>query len=161
MPRFSLRNLLIAVSLLGVLLGWIGRQIQQSREDSRLAGMCIELGATISYTGEEGGRVTEIAFGIDDPELNDEHLKQLVKLSRLRTICLQNTQVTGSGLAVLADFPALRVLHVNGKAHLTDEGMRNLKQLSNLEELRFWGARHDDPRVDEIQRALPHVRITR
>ena len=149
--------LLIAVSLLGVLLGWIGIQIHQLREERTLASMCIRLGASVSYTRDEGGKVTGFHFA-SPTDLNDEHLKQLARLSRLRTLWLNHSKVTGRGLAVLADFPALRELHVNGD-QLTNDGLRHLQQLSRLEELTVWGLQFDDPRVNELQRALPGCKV--
>ena len=49
----------------------------------------------------------------------------------------------------------LRELHVNEK-QLTDEGVRHLKRLDGLQEMRFCGIPPDDPRVKEIPRALPN-----
>lgn len=153
--RYSLRTLLIVVSLLAVLFAWIGVQIRQSREQRRLAAMCIQLGASITYTEGAGGKVAAIHFP-NYNDLNDEQLKQLARLSRLRTLWLNLSKVTGSGLAVLVDFPALRELHLNGN-QLTDDGIRHLKQLSSLDELRIWGVASDDPRVEELRLALPNV----
>ena len=155
--RFSVRTLLVAVSLLGVVLGRIAIEIRQQREDRRLAAMCIQLGASVTYTGDEGGKVTGLYFA-NDIDLNDEHLERFAGLSRLRTLWLNHSKVTGRGLAVLVEFPALRELHVH-RDQLTDNGLRHLKQLSRLEELTIWGLRFDDPRANELQLALPGCEV--
>ena len=156
--QFSLRTLLIAVSLLGVFLGWIGLEIRQMRVERKLVAMCIQVGASITYTGEEGGKITELHFATGQPGLSDDQLKQLARLTRLRTLWLVDSKVTGRGLAVLAEFPALRELHVR-RDQLTDDGLRHLKQLSRLEKLTLWGLRFDDPRANELQLALPKCKV--
>lgn len=157
-PRsFSLRTLIITISLMGAALGWIGIQIRQYRNERQLITMCIQAGATISYTGEEGGRITELFFSTTNG-LNDDRLQQLSSLSQLRELWLVRSEVTGTGLAVLADFPALRELHI-GSAQLSDDGLRHLKRLGQLKKLTIWGLRHDDPRVDELRLALPNCQV--
>ena len=157
-PRqFSLRTLLIAVAVLAVLLAWIGYEVRQRLLERRIVAICVQLGASISYTGKEGGKVTGLHFS-DYSDLSDEHLKQLAGLTHLRKLNLNTSKVTGSGLAALADFRALRELHVNGD-QLTDDGIRHLKRLSRLQELRFFGTNPDDPRIKEVLQALPNVDV--
>ena len=143
--------------MIGVLLGWIGIEIRQRREERKLAAMCIKLGASVTYTGDEGEKITGLHFA-DDTELNDDHLRQLARLSRLRTLWLNQSKVTGQGLSVLVAFPALRELHVH-RGQLTDDGIRHLKRLARLEKLTIWGLRFDDPRANELQLALPNCEV--
>jgi len=163
LPRYSLRTLIIAFSLLGVLLAWIGIELRQRREEGKLCALCIRLGATVTYTGEEGGKVTVLNFG-NSSDLNDEQLKQLARFSRLRTLWLNRNQpplrskVTGRGLAALVKFPALRELHVD-RDLLTDDGLQHLKQLTKLEKLTIWGLPFDDARHDELQSAMPWCKV--
>jgi len=159
--QFSVRSLLVGVAVLGVLLGWIGIEIRQQREERRLCSSCTQLGATITYTGEEGGRVTELNLS-NCSDLT--HLKELASFSRLRTLWLNRNEpdlrykLTGHGLAALVKFPALRELHVD-RDLLTEDGLRHLKQLSNLEKLTIWGLRYDDPRGDELVLAMPWCKV--
>ena len=156
--RYSLRTLLIATSLLGVLLAWVANEVRQRRHEQQLEAMCIRLGATMSYTKGDHGRITGVDFS-NYNDLNDEHLKRLAGLSRLRVLHLQLTKVSERGLAALEDFPALRELHVNAE-QLSPDGVRHLKRMPSLRELRVWGdGPEHEPCIGELLQVLPNLNV--
>ena len=153
--RFSLRVLLIVVFIAAVVSAWTAARLKKMRTEERIASTCLQLGATISLTDEDSGWITGLHFS-RPTNLNDENLRELAQLEHLKVLWLNQTQVTGDGLDALKQFSALRELHVN-ESQLTPDGVQHLKQLDRLEKIQFWGLPSNDPRVEEILRALPNV----
>lgn len=153
--RYSLRTLLIAVLLVAIVSALMAARWRKASIEKRVTAMCVALGATISRTGEDHGWIVGLHFS-NYTNLDDDHLQQLAQLEHLEVLSLNLTEVTGDGLESLTEFPALRELHVN-ESQLTKEGIQQLKKLDALEKIEFWGASSDDPRVQQILRALPNA----
>jgi len=86
-----------------------------------------------------------------------EHLEGLV---RLKTLSLADTQVTDAGLVHLKGLTQLETLHLSNTP-VTDAGLVRLRQLTNLQQLFLNGTQVTDKGCDELQKALPNLKIIR
>jgi len=66
--------------------------------------------------------------------LNDEGLKHLTKLDKLKQLKLRGNNLQGPGMAHLADKSNLELLDLR-ETYVNDEGLEHLKNLANLKEL--------------------------
>ena len=164
--RFSLRTLLIVVTVLAVPLGWIGWRLEQARRER----------ATITWVEEMGGGVyfhssletdeqswweesTDRWFGervrfVSLQEMQVSDLSPLAELKSLRLLELDNTPV--SDLSPLVELKSLEWLY------LTDTQVSDLSplaELKNLERLHLENTPVSDEQVQELRQALPGCSI--
>jgi hypothetical protein len=136
-------------------------------------------------TGELSGadleKVERLVF-FSKLSINDEGLKELAKLKRLRSLLLVKTDITDAGLRELAKLPELLSLTISGSditsvglkelanvpnlqtlglmaSQVTDEGLQELAKLKNLDELNLGGTKVTKAGVAALRKALPRCRI--
>jgi hypothetical protein len=117
--RFSLRTLLIVVTVLAVPLGWVGWRLEQVRRER----------ATITWVEETGGRVQF------DPNREKGWWEESTDKwfgERVRSVILNNKQV--SDLSPLAESKSLRFLRLDD-TQVSD--LSPLAELKSLTELRL------------------------
>jgi len=134
-------------------------------------------------TGELSGadleKVEHLVFVL---KLNDEGLKEVAKLKRLKSLLLVKTNITDAGLREMAKLPELVSLTISGAditnvglkelvnvpnltelglmaTQVTDEGLQELAKLKNLFELNLGGTRVSKAGVAALRKALPKCRI--
>ena len=162
--QFSLRTLLIAVTLAGCGFAWVGVKIREARQQQAVVALIERKGGFVRYDYQFGGsyrllvraavppgpawlramvgddcfrHVFEAAFGGGShPTFSDADFKELEVLSQLNSLCLANTGVTNAGLAHLRNMTQLKSLWLNGTA-VSDGGLETLKGLRQLKELRL------------------------
>lgn len=100
---------------------------------------------------------------VEGPDVTDAGFAYLRGHANLEMLVLSNTNVTDEGLAVLKEIPRLRSLVLFDRSrrglHLTDAGLRHLKELTNLETLKVSGGWASEAAVHDLQKALPNCTI--
>ena len=159
--QFSLRTLLIVVTLAGCGLGWLGPKAYQARRQQAVVAAIRQLGGKVAYDyefnskGEPSpnsesfrsawlhalvgddcfGNVCEVSFeDMGNKPLTDADLKLLGGLTHLRTISLSGTEITDAGLEHLKGLTQLTQLDIDGTL-VTDVGLQQLQDLKQLEVL--------------------------
>jgi len=92
--------------------------------------------------------------------ITDAGLVHLKACTQLRKLSLYRTGVTDAGLVHLKEMFFLEHLSLD-KTQVTDAGLRHLAALSNLRYLTVWESKVTDAGVQELQKALPRLRINR
>ncbi len=142
--RFSMRTLLIVVTVLSVPLGWVGWRLGQVRRER----------ATIIWTVKMGGKVSfhsRIAIAKRSwwEKTTDKWFGE-----RVRSVNLSNTQV--SDLSPLAELKNLERLWVQ---RTQVSNLSPLSELKNLEMLCLQTKQVSDEQVQELMQTLPNCEI--
>jgi hypothetical protein len=97
-------------------------------------------------------------------EVSDEEVEHFTKVlqafPQLATLQFKSTKITDAGLAHLKSLPRLRSLTLENAA-ITDGGLMHLKVLTQLQEVDLKGTKVSDAGVQELQKALPSVKVER
>jgi hypothetical protein len=179
---FSLRTLLIVVTLVGCGMGWVGMKVQEARRQQAAVRAIEDLGGEVQYDYEfdsKGGALPNPAlpgpawlhFLLGDdffrdahdvlllgPQVTDTSLEHLRWLTKLQSLCLNVAHVTDAGLERLKGLTQLRGLDLR-HTDVTDAGLEQLKSLTQLEELFLNDTEVTDTGVAKLQQALPNCQI--
>jgi hypothetical protein len=142
--RFSVRAIMVAVAVTGILLGGAVREQRRRAGQERAIAAIEKVGGLIgarpmACIGEPKRRpVVSIVFDITIPGTSDADLAALAWLPELQSLSFFNSQITDAGLARLGELNNLRELRL-GEARITDAGLGHLKRLTNLRELNIAG----------------------
>ena len=175
--QFSLKTLLIVVTLFTVTVGWIGLRVQRARRNRDRVATITDAVAAIE---KSGGRVTimnkerrpktSLEEQFDDPgdaydpvristawrvEFGntvdtDSGLEHLKAFERLQSLDLSGTTVTDAGLEHLKGLLHLRYLSL-ADTKVTDVGLEQLKGLESLEELNLEGTNVTDTGLEQLK----------
>jgi hypothetical protein len=85
---------------------------------------------------------------------------QVGRLTRAESLNIHDSSLSDSGLVHLKGLTNLRVVLLY-RTQVSDAGLVHLKGLTNLSFLQLDGTRVTDVGVEELQRALPGLRIIR
>lgn len=156
--RFSLRTLLIVVTVASVGFGWLGVKIRAAKQQEEAVGAIQKMGGLVRYDFEENSddqsptppgpawlqnllgndffaTVTMVNVGrgvTSGKPLTDDDLVHVGRLTSLKYLSLFLTQITDAGLVHVRGLTNLRILHLEG-TRVTDEGCQELKRaLPNL-----------------------------
>ena len=162
--RFSLRTLLIVVTVLAIPLGWVGRQLLQVRRERATVTWVEEMGGKVSFPSSIANRSwweksTDKLFGervervgLSRTQVSD--LSPLAKLKSLNQLHLDNTQV--SDLSPLAELKSLEVLYL----HIMQvSDLSPLAELKSLRRLVLKNTQVSDEQVRELKQAFPNCEI--
>ena len=169
--QFSLRTLLIAVTLVaGLLVAW-RVYVEPYRRQRETVALIKELGG--SYTTEPSGpswlrglfgdktfqNIIRISLPGKDRDAEIADLaRHLEGLASLRTLDLSLTDVTDAGLAYLNELTILHTLDLS-LTDVSDAGLAHLKGLTNLQDLYLSLTDVTNAGVKELQMALPNCKI--
>lgn len=95
---------------------------------------------------------------IDAGEVTDEGMQQIAQLPQLIHLRMRESPITDRGLAHLSQtgMPQLRILNLP-QARVGAKGIRSLRELPRLEQLRLGGTQLDDAAAEELAQ-LPALR---
>ncbi len=163
--QFSLKALLLAMAILSLLLGMLGRRLQQARAEQQAALEIQKLGGKVHFHwrldeaigwnfGETHGSsswvlpgdgyVHAVYFQLADAErVTNEALVHLKPLVHLRILVLSQTKITDAGLKHLAGLTQLEHLSLRRTA-ITGSGLEHLKGFKNLQRLDLDYTKFDD-----------------
>jgi hypothetical protein len=178
--RFSVRGMILFVILFGAGLGWIVRKAHIQRD---AVAAVLKAGGTVAHSWEYDqkpilrgrpsapswlvdlvgieffGHVTHVDLsGLSGPA--DSTLVEVGRLNQLQELWLGNASVTDAGLVHLKGMTNLSYLGLDG-TQVTDAGLVHLKGLTNLKTLDLFGTQVTAAGVNELQQALPNLKITR
>lgn len=97
---------------------------------------------------------------LDGSAVSDDGLGQLTELPRLRDLALRDTGVTDVGLAHLKALPKLRTLALS-RAKITDAGLVHLRHMPSLKTVSLFGNHLSEVAIQELQTAMPDLKVER
>ena len=138
--RFSLRTLLIVITLFAVWLGW---HMYRRREQQRVAAAVVQRGGTavpmlldLSFLSVTTAPwKLENDFWLTNLKLSDDELKAFESVPDLIGLHLADNQITDRGLAYLKGRTELRVLDLTNNPAITDAGLAHLSSMTELRQL--------------------------
>ncbi len=162
--QFSLRTLLLFTLVAAILFGFLGRELQQAREEKKAAENLVELGAGIDdWPGWQ-----EIVFGSDYPPITqvnlygvqeiDAALAHIQRLEHLAHLSFGGTNVTDANLEKLRGLTGIESLDLGGTG-VSDSGLEHLEELSGLRFLYLSKTRVTEEGVKKLEEALPNCQI--
>ncbi len=135
--QFSIRSLLILMTLLGGLLAWWGADLQ--REIRRIQGIhtLLAWGGTVQTVRDPSWRGSFLSLlGWDAGK-------------RVDSVALSGKQITDESTEILRRFPELRVLRLF-ECQVTNAGFQNLAPLEKLEHLDIHGTQITDAPLSRL-----------
>ena len=153
--RFSLRTLLIVVTVLSVPLGWVGWEMGQVRRERATIAWVEEMGGYVSFHTEEDpfGGANRFRSGADKRSWWEESTDKWFG-KRVRWVRLNYTKV--SDLSPLAELKNLNQLVLNN-TQVSD--LSPLVELKGLERLFLTNTQVSFEQVQELRQAFPNCRI--
>jgi Leucine-rich repeat (LRR) protein len=97
---------------------------------------------------------------LNETKVTDVGIRHLEGLTNLEDLYLRHTQVTDAGLVHLKGLTQLSSLDLAG-TQVTDAGLVHLKGLTNLSVLDLDGTRVTEAGIEELNRALPSLKVDR
>jgi hypothetical protein len=165
---FSLRTLLIFVTLAGCGLGWLGFKIQEGRRQQAAVEAIEKLGCDVGYDYQfdsQGGSVFNPT--LPGPAwlhslLGDDFFRNVDSVCKwgYSSLGRQDSPFRDADLEFVKGLKTLKVLVLLG-TQVTDAGLANLNGLTRLEELDLSDTQVTDAGVAKLQQALPNCRINR
>jgi hypothetical protein len=144
--RFSIRTLLLLISLIGVVFGIGTICIDEYRQQARSLAVVQRLQGRVEFIPAHGpawqrwlvttmlGNESYAEVNIVDlsgKSVDDAMLQQLAGLRFLRELTLDRTQITDAGMDALRSFPRLRSLSLRFTG-ISDKSTTVIRDLSNL-----------------------------
>ncbi len=146
--QFSLRSLLIFITMLAIGAGLLSQRIARKRKEWDAVQAILKLGASVRFdrdisdanaTGPSWLRgflgknfFTEVvSVNLSHVQPENEGLASIKELPELVQLHLANCRITDSGLENLERLTHLQQLDLTG-TYITDAGLPRLKQLTNL-----------------------------
>jgi Leucine-rich repeat (LRR) protein len=173
--RFSLRTLLVLVTIASVGLGWLGLKVRQAQREREVVEAIKKLNgiAWYDYQFDSDDSLTDsptppgpawlrklvgdnffanVAYCrfLLDSEVTDAELIHLEGLNRLRWLDIGNTKITDAGLVYLQGLTQLKCLDLAG-TQLTDAGLVHLQGLNRLERLTIYNTQVTDAGLVHLQ----------
>jgi hypothetical protein len=164
--RFTLKEFLVFVLLIGSILGWLGSWQQKTRGQRVIARLLTEHGATVRLGGQDQpgferwlGReyfhsVKSVEIDLARFPAND--LAVLAGLPELKTLTLRSGKLAEDDLRHVGHIPALTNLMFTS-VDIEAEGLAHLAELPHLQNLTFFVCKIDDDAVAHLPR-LSHLK---
>lgn len=145
--RFSIRTLLLAMLLLGLLCSWFVSQTRRAMRQQAAVNRVRQLGGNVTYEYQSDPARRGQPPPTPSPAL--QRFTGLVVLSDVVKVTWQATHANDADAAALADLPQLRDLRLN-TSRFSDQATRSLSHLKRLRRLDLWCSQLTD-------RTLPHL----
>ncbi len=168
--QYSLRTLLIIVTLFAVACSWFTVKMRQAKRQREAVEAFSKLGGTIAYdyqldafghfmqgTKPPGPTWLRKFLGddffctvVDAVPKNDTSILILKDFSRIQYLYLFNSQVTDAGLENLKGLTQLKELYVNS-TEVTDAGLEHIKGLTQLQRLHLLDTKVTDVGLERFK----------
>jgi hypothetical protein len=180
--QYSLRMLLVVVTLCAVSCSWLAVKLRQARRQREIVAAIEKLGGDVRYDewfGRDSDQPTRSPAPVwlhnwlgDDffrtvtvvdfrgNAIGNEDLGHLKSLPHLQSVLVSNTFVTDEGLVHLRGLPTLLNLDLSS-LNVTDTGLECLRGLTQLKVLDLLNTKVTDKGVNRLQQALPNCKIMR
>lgn len=155
--RFTLRTMLVVVTVLCGLLAW---NVQRARTQRQVVAWVHEKGGSVCYEYEFQSRISDPHVPLAKRSLTKWLCRWLGAdfCSSVYAVDLHETEVTDADLERLAALMQLRTLDL-GFTPMKGPGLASLKRLSRLEYLSLYGCRHLEASFIEPLTQLPGLRL--
>jgi hypothetical protein len=172
--QFSLRGLLVLVTLAALFCGWFAWRLRQGWLQDAAANEIVRAGGAVAYSNQFYSGVSRLApfeprsswFGnLTNPLFGTDPFRKLVSITvhddasaaliskyplyDLETIRLEGSNVTDDALQHIQNCRHAKVLLVHN-APVTDQGLAKIRSLSELEELWIVGSQVTDAGLDNL-----------
>jgi hypothetical protein len=138
--RFSLRMLLLAMSVAAVLVCFVGRpyrdyliNVEVKERIERLGGRVtrepIASGFVVWLNPDSAFRIVKVDLG--NQRVNTDSLELLTELSELKAVYLYYSELTDASIKHLPNCPKLEVLDLDG-TRITDAGLKDVGRIPRL-----------------------------
>jgi len=176
--QFSLRTLLIVVTVSAAFLCWVSWKLEQARKERAVIAWIETMGGSVQFGGwvDSGFGMGVAHVNLTNPQVSD--LSPLVGLKSLEVLNLRNTQVSDlsplaelknleglyldkspvSDLAPLAGLHDLRTLSLHG-TRVSD--LAPLAKLKSLEDFDVRDTPLSDRAAEAFRKAQPNCRLER
>ena len=163
--RFSLRTLLVLMLLACIGMGWLGVKMQQVRRQRDAVAAMERLGGVVHWVhdypdvGLQGKAWLRQLLGDDffaHPDIveirNDAAIECLKEVSQAPTLILSGRRITDAELGHLKGVKDLQAIHFIDTPQVTNDGLRHLKELTQLTALALNGSQITDAGLEHLKR---------
>lgn len=173
--RFSLRGMLIAVTVAAVLTGWLGQPLIERSRQRAVLDEVVRRGAVANVRGWLAKERPTLAerilssfvalvdceplYALDFTRATHDDLAALVNLRWVRELNLAGTAVSDAEMDWLAHLPWLSTVDLSGTA-VTDEGLAKLRPLNRLVSVKTERTATTYAGLAELAEHLPLARPT-
>ena len=159
--QFSLRTLLVFVTLCAVPCSWLGVKMQKARQQRKAARAIEELGGEVGWSEPSGPAWLRSLLGDDVfrhvdsvdafvSDVDDAALENLKALNQVEYLGLVVSPVTDAGLEHLKGLNRLQTLIILEDTDITDAGLAHLKTLTQLEYLCLYATKVTDAGLENL-----------
>jgi hypothetical protein len=160
--QFSLRTLLVFVTLCAIPCSWLAVKIQELKRQREAIAAIEKLGGFVYYDYQFDKRYPESPHW-DGPPSGPTWLRRLLGddfFASVAGMVLIRSEVTDADLEPIRALPELRMLEI-GDTSSTDAALEILKGLRKLEVLGIGGTKITENGEKALQSALPRCKIGR
>lgn len=161
--QFSLRTLIVFVTLCAIPCSWIAVKMKAARRQREMVAAIYELGGSVCHDWQCNAEGYQWAAIERQRPPVPEWLRNLLGDDFFGNICsihLGGTQVTDATLEPFTRIIQLRYLTLEN-TQVTDITLERIKGLNQLKHLTLRNAKVTDDGVKKLQQALPNCRITK
>ena len=159
--RWTIRTLLLLVTVLALLLAWIGRTIRAVQHRAEVAKALDERSSdfqpdwsAVLFGDWSSVEVTDVDISYRET-VNDDLLEEMRVFRMLDTVSINGQAVTDRSFAALRGMPAMKTLTIEA-CDITDATMEHIATLPNLEDLTLRGVGVTDKGLARLY-ALPKL----
>jgi Leucine Rich Repeat (LRR) protein len=136
-------------------------EVDANRPDMPVVGVNLKHTKLMDASLEYVTRLTKLqVLLLEETQVTDDGMVYLKGLTNIEVLELGRTKVTDKGIERLKEFTKLRRLDLAG-TEVTDKGLKHLRGLSQLQTLDLSGTKVTNAGIDDLQKALPKVKIVR
>jgi hypothetical protein len=171
--QYSLRALLLVVTLFAFLCSWLGVKIHQAKKQRKAVEALQKLGAGVLYDYQLDAYVQnnpipqqpahpwlknllgeDLFLSVDyigvPKNFNDDGLQYLDAIPNIETISFSESQITDAGLDRIKHLDRLSSLNLN-YCGISDKGLQNLKTLTQLQILYLYDTQITDAGLENLK----------
>ena len=161
--QYSLRTLLVFVTLFAVACSWFAVKLRQARRQREAVAAIQRSSGSVMYDYEhivDEDALAKSGSGIWLSERRGpEWLRNILGIDFFHNVTSASI-FNDDGLDRLEDLPHLQTLYLRD-AGITDQGIDKVKKLPRLEKLYLCDTEVTDTSVNDLQNAMPNLKIKR
>jgi hypothetical protein len=182
--QFSLRTLLIFVTLFGIACSWFAVKIRQAKRQDNAVLELRKMGFLVRYDYQNtnpfisdseaeaesvssspswlrkkfGKPFFDNVIMIDGHTNTDKDLNIFKEFNQLKFLSLENSIITKDRLEYISGLTHLEYLYLSHST-ITDDSLYYLKRLHNLKTLNVVGTDVSESGIEDLQKELPNIEV--